>query len=134
MQYWLVKSEPDTYSYDRLVKEGKAVWDGVRNYMARNNLRAMKKGDKVFFYHSVAEKAIVGLAEVSKEAFPDPTTEDTRWLAVELIPLQKYAKPVTLEAIKKEPKLAETYLIRQGRLSVMPFSKEQFQLIEGMTK
>lgn len=132
MNYWLVKSEPDVYSYDDLVKEGKTDWTGVRNFMARNNLKAMKKGDKVLYYHSVTEKAVVGLTEVSKENFPDPT--DEKWIAVEIKPVKKLKKPVTLEQIKAEPKLANIYLVRQGRLSVSPLAREEFDLIVEMAK
>jgi len=132
MNYWLVKSEPDVYSYDDLVKEGKTDWTGVRNFMARNNLKAMKKGDKVLYYHSVTEKAVVGLTEVSKENFPDPT--DEKWIAVEIKPVKKLKKPVTLEQIKAEPKLANIYLVRQGRLSVSPLAKEEFDLIVALSK
>lgn len=132
MNYWLVKSEPDVYSYDDLVKDGKTDWTGVRNFQARNNLRDMKKGDKVLYYHSVTEKAVVGLTEVSKESYPDPT--DEKWLAVELEPVKKFKKPATLEDIKAEPKLANIYLIRQGRLSVTPLEKEEFDTIVKLTK
>ncbi len=132
MKYWLVKSEPDVYSYDDLVKDGKTDWTGVRNFQARNNLRDMKKGDKVLYYHSVTEKAVVGLTEVSKESYPDPT--DEKWLAVELEPVKKFKKPATLEEIKAEPTLANIYLIRQGRLSVTPLEKEEFDTIVKLTK
>jgi predicted RNA-binding protein with PUA-like domain len=132
MKFWLVKSEPDVYSYDDLVKEGKTDWTGVRNFMARNNLKAMKKGDKVLYYHSVSEKAVVGLTEVSKENYPDPT--DEQWTAVELKPVKKFKNPVSLAQIKAEPKLANIYLVRQGRLSVTPLEKEEFDLIVEMSK
>ncbi len=114
MNFWLVKSEPDAYSYDDLVKDGKTDWTGVRNFMARNNLKAMKKGDKVLYYHSVTEKAVVGLSKVSRELFPDPT--DEQWAAVELEPVKKFKKSVTLAEIKAQPDLADMYLVRQGRL------------------
>jgi predicted RNA-binding protein with PUA-like domain len=127
MNYWLVKQEPESYSFDDLIKEGKTDWTGVRNYQARNNLKAMKKGDKVLFYHSVSEKSVVGLAEVSREEFPDPT--DEKWVAVEIKPLEKFAKPVTLEQIKAEKSLENIALIRQSRLSVMPLTKEEFETI-----
>jgi predicted RNA-binding protein with PUA-like domain len=127
MNYWLVKSEPDVYSYDDLVKDGKTDWTGVRNFMARNNLKAMKKGDKVLYYHSVTEKAIVGLTKVSKEFYPDPT--DEQWAAVELEPVKKFKKAVTLAEIKALPDLANMYLVRQGRLSVTPLEKEEFDTI-----
>jgi predicted RNA-binding protein with PUA-like domain len=132
MNFWLVKSEPDAYSYDELVKDGKTDWTGVRNFMARNNLKAMKKGDKVLYYHSVTEKAVVGLAKVSKEFYPDPT--DEQWVAVELEPVKKFKRPVTLAEIKAEPDLANMYLVRQGRLSVTPLTKDEFDLITAMSK
>ncbi len=132
MNFWLVKSEPDAYSYDDLVKDGKTDWTGVRNFMARNNLKAMKKGDKVLYYHSVTEKAVVGLSKVSKEHFPDPT--DEQWAAVELEPVKKFKKPVTLAEIKAQPDLADMYLVRQGRLSVTPLTKNEFDLIVDMAK
>jgi predicted RNA-binding protein with PUA-like domain len=132
MSYWLVKSEPDVYSYDDLLKDGKTDWTGVRNFQARNNLRDMKKGDKVLYYHSVKEKAVVGMAVVSKESYPDPT--DEKWLAVELEPSKKFKGAATLEMIKAEPALAEIYLIRQGRLSVTPLKKDEFDLIVQLAK
>lgn len=132
MNYWLVKQEPESYSFDDLIKDGKTDWTGVRNYQARNNLRAMKTGDKVLFYHSVSEKSVVGLAEISKEEFPDPT--DEKWIAVELKPLEKFAKPVTLEQIKAEKSLGNIALIKQSRLSVMPLTKKEFETILKMTK
>ncbi|GIU82631.1 MAG: EVE domain-containing protein [Acidobacteria bacterium] len=127
MRYWLVKQEPEEYSFDDLLRDGKTKWTGVRNYQARNNLRQMKKGDKVLFYHSVSEKAVVGLAEVSRESFPDPT--DEKWVAVELKPIEKLACPVSLEKIKSEKLLQNIALIRQPRLSVMPLSEEEFEKI-----
>ena len=132
MNYWLVKSEPDAYSYDDLVKDGKTDWTGVRNFKARNNLKEMKKGDKVLYYHSITDKAVVGLSKVSKEYFPDPT--DKEWVAVELEPVKKFKTPVTLAEIKAEPKLANIYLVRQGRLSVSPLEKDEFDLIVEMAK
>lgn len=132
MQYWLVKTEPDTYSFDQLLKDGSTIWDGVRNYTARNNLSAMKKEDVVLVYHSVSEKAVVGTAKVIEESFPDPTIEGNRWVAVRLAPLEKCTVPVTLHAIKQESLLLDTYLVRQGRLSVMPLTKSQFDRIVQM--
>ncbi len=132
MNYWLVKQEPEAYSFDDLVKDGKTDWTGVRNFQARNNLQAMKKGDKVLFYHSVSEKSVVGLAKVSKAAFPDPT--DEKWIAVEIEPVKKYKKPVTLAEIKENKALAEIALIKQSRLSVMPLSKDEFEEIVSMSK
>ena len=105
--HWLVKQEPEAYSWNDFVREGVTIWTGVRNYAARNNLRAMRKGDAVFYYHSVSEKAVVGLAQVTREAFPDPTAEDGDWSAVELKPVKPLKKPVTLEQMKVEPKLRE---------------------------
>jgi len=125
--YWLVKQEPEKYSFDNLLADGTAVWDGVRNFQARNNLRAMKTGDQVLFYHSVSEKAVVGLAEVSREEFPDPN--DDKWIAVEIRPVEKFAKFVTLDQIKAEKSLENIALIKQSRLSVMPLTKDEFQTI-----
>ncbi len=130
MNYWLVKQEPEKYSFDKLIADGKTVWDGVRNYQARNNLREMKTGDKVLFYHSVSEKGVVGLAEVSKENFPDPS--DKKWIAVEFVPLEKFANPVTLDEIKSQKDLQNIALIKQSRLSVMPLTKKEFETILSM--
>ena len=132
MNYWLVKSEPEAYSFDDLVRDGKTDWTGVRNFQARNNLRAMKLGDKVFFYHSVSEKAIVGLSEVSREEFTDST--DEKWIAVEIKPVEKFTKIVKLEAIKGEKTLENIALIKQSRLSVMPLTKAEFETISNLTK
>jgi Uncharacterized conserved protein len=123
----MVKQEPEAYSFDDLLKEGKTDWTGVRNYQARNNLRAMRTGDKVLFYHSVSEKSVVGLAEVSREEFPDPT--DEKWVAVEIKPLEKFSKPVTLDEIRAEKSLENIALIKQSRLSVMPLTKAEFETI-----
>ncbi len=132
MKYWLVKQEPEAYSFDDLVKDGKTDWTGVRNYQARNNLRAIKRGDKVLFYHSISEKAVVGLTTVTREEYPDPT--DTNWICVELTPVGKFATPVTLAAIKAEKKLADVALIKQSRLSVMPLTKSEFDTILRLSK
>ena len=129
MNYWLIKQEPQEYSFDDLLKDGKTGWTGVRNVQARNNLQAMKIGDKVLFYHSVSEKAIVGIAEVSRESFPDPTDEENTWVAVEIKPLERFVKTVSLNLIKVQPGLAKMALIRQSRLSVVPVSKTEFQTI-----
>jgi predicted RNA-binding protein with PUA-like domain len=134
MNYWLVKSEPFKYSWDDFVKEGKSVWDGVRNYQARNNMKAMQKGDWVFFYHSNEGMEVVGLAEVSKEFYQDPTTEDTRWVVVELIPLKKFEKTVTLKAMKADERLSTLALIKQSRLSVTPVQKAEFDIILSLTE
>ncbi len=134
MNYWLVKSEPFKYSWDDFVKEGKSVWDGVRNYQARNNMMAMKKGDWVFFYHSIEGMEVVGLAEVQREHFPDPTTEDPRWVVVELIPVKKFAKTVTLKAMKADDRLSGLALIKQSRLSVTPVAKAEFDIILSLAE
>jgi predicted RNA-binding protein with PUA-like domain len=128
MQYWLVKSEPVKYSWSRFVEDGKAVWDGVRNYQARNNLREMKLNDKVLFYHSNEGMCVVGVAEVIKEHYQDPTTDDARWLVVELKPLHAI-NDVSLETIKKDDLLQNISLIKQSRLSVMPLKVEEFDRI-----
>jgi predicted RNA-binding protein with PUA-like domain len=132
MNYWLVKSEPDAYSWHDFEKEKKAVWDGVRNYQARNNLKEMKKGDMVLFYHSVSHKEVVGIARVTKEHYPDPTANDDKWVVVEMVPEQKLDKPVKLEEIKKDERLSNIALIRQSRLSVMPLKREEFDTIVEM--
>lgn len=132
MKYWLVKQEPEKYSFDDLLKDKKTIWDGVRNYQARNNLRDMKTGDRVLFYHSVSEKSVVGIAEVAKENFPDPT--DEKWLVVELKPLEKLANSVSLEQIKAEKTLENIALIKQSRLSVMPLTKKEFDKILKMSE
>ncbi len=129
MQYWLVKSEPEAFSWEDLEKSGKTAWDGVRNYQARNHLKNMQIGDFVLFYHSVSEKAVVGLAKVIGTAYQDPTTDDTRWVCVDIEPVQKFAKPISLEWIKNQPLLQNIPLIKQSRLSVMPLSKEEFEII-----
>ncbi len=128
-QHWLVKQEPAAYSWNDFVRDGLTNWTGVRNFQARNNLRAMRKGDAVLFYHSVSEKAVVGLARVTREAFPDPTAEEGDWSAVELKPVKVLRKPVTLEQIKGEPKLREIALLRNSRLSIQPLGKAEFDLI-----
>ncbi len=128
-KYWLVKQEPTSYPFSQLVKDRRTDWDGVRNYQARNNLKAMKKGDLVLYYHSVKEKQVVGIAKVVEEAYPDPTTDDPRWVAVKLEAVRPLDRPVPLEAIKGDPKLAEIPLIRQSRLSVMPLRKAEFDRI-----
>lgn len=125
MNYWLVKSEPEAYSWAQLVKDGKTAWTGVRNFAARNNLRAMKPGDHVFFYHSVSDKQVVGLTRVVKAAYPDPTAGEGDWSCVDLAPLQPLKTPVTLETIKADAVLKEMQLVRQSRLSVSPLTKAQ---------
>jgi predicted RNA-binding protein with PUA-like domain len=125
MNYWLVKSEPEAYSWTQFVKDGKAAWTGVRNFQARNNLRAMKKGDAVFFYHSVTDKQVVGLARVAKEFYPDATAEEGDWSCVDLTPDKAFKQPVTLEVIKTDKILSTMPLVKQSRLSVTPLTKEQ---------
>lgn len=129
MNYFLVKSEPNVYSWDHLVKDGKTFWDGVRNYQARNNLKAMKKGDLVLYYHSNIGKEVVGIAKVVKEYYQDPTTDDERWVAVDIEPVEKFKKSVTLEEVKNDELLQNIALVRQGRLSVMPLEAEEFDRI-----
>lgn len=128
-QYWLVKSEPGAYSWDDLVRDGRTDWTGVRNYTARLNLKSMRLRDEVLFYHSVEQKSVVGLARVSKTAFPDTTADEEGWVAVELVPVKPLAKPVTLEQIKAEASLQQIGLVRQGRLSVMPLKPAEFARI-----
>jgi len=129
MSYWLVKSEPEAYSWGDFVKDKRTSWTGVRNYQARNNLQAMKKEDMVLFYHSVSEKAIVGLAQVDTEAYPDKTTDDPRWLTVDLVPVRDFKNPVSLDVIKKDNRLENIALLKQSRLSVMPLRPEEFEVI-----
>ena len=133
MNHWLVKSEPVKYSWEKFLKEGKACWDGVRNYAARNNLRAMKKGDLVLFYHSNEGLCVVGIAKVSKEAYQDPTSDDKNWVAVDLVPFRTLKKPVTLTEIKNDKRLQNIYLVRLGRLSVMPLKAEEFDRITELS-
>jgi predicted RNA-binding protein with PUA-like domain len=133
MNYWLVKSEPFKYSWDQLVKDKKAVWDGVRNYAARNNMRAMKKGDLVFFYHSNEGLAIVGIAKVVKEAYQDPTTDDTAWSVVEIAPFKALKRPVTLAEIKSDKKLSEMQLVKLSRLSVSAVKAHEFDHILALS-
>jgi len=127
MNYWLVKSEPEAYSWEQLVKDGRTAWTGVRNFTARINLRTMKRGDLVFFYHSGEGKSVIGLARVEKEFYPDPTAEEGDWSCVDLAPVKAVAKPVTLAQIKADKILRETKLATQGRLSVSPLTKPQFE-------
>ena len=125
--YWMVKQEPEAYSWSTFVQEGKTAWTGVRNFQARNNLRAMKKGDLVLFYHSVSEKQVVGMARVDKENYPDPTATEGDWSVVDLVPVKSLRKPVSLEAIKADKTLREIPLVRQSRLSVIPLTESQFK-------
>lgn len=129
MNYWLVKSEPFKFSWDTFVTKGGDMWDGVRNYAARNNLMAMKTGDLVFFYHSNEGLEIVGLAKVTKEHYPDPTTDDPRWVVVDLVPVKKLKKTVSLATIKADPVLQEMAIVRQSRLSVSPVTPTEFDRV-----
>ena len=130
--YWMVKQEPETYSWDDFVRDGGTDWSGVRNYQARNNLRAMKPGDKVLFYHSGKGKEVVGLAEVTKAAYADPTADDEQWVAVDLKPVKPLANAVQLAAIRYDKRLSQLPLIRQSQLSVMPLTKDEFDVILSM--
>jgi predicted RNA-binding protein with PUA-like domain len=132
MQHWLVKQEPEKYPWVQFVKDKGTLWDGVRNYQARNNLRAMRKGDLVLFYHSVSEKAVVGVAKVTREAYLDPTAKEGDWSVVDLKPVKALAAPVTLAQIKAEPKLAGMGLLKQSRLSVSPLSAAEFKRVLKM--
>lgn len=134
MNYWLIKSEPRIYAYNNLVKDGHTYWDGVRSYQARNNLKAMKKGDLALYYHSLKERAVVGIVEIVREAYQDPTTTDVRWVAVDIVPERKFTKPVTLAQIKADERLQGIALLRQNRLSVMPLTQEAFAIIVEMGK
>jgi predicted RNA-binding protein with PUA-like domain len=129
MAYWLVKSEPAKYSYEQLEKDKQTFWDGVRNYAARNHLKAMKKGDQVLFYHSNEGLEIVGIAKVAKEAYQDPTTEDEAWVVVDLKPYKRIKKPVSLEQVKADKRLKDMALVRLGRLSVQPVTEDEWNVI-----
>lgn len=129
MQYWLVKSEPIKYSWEKFNKEGRTFWDGVRNYQARNNLKEMKTGDLVLYYHSNEGKAVVGIAKVAREFYQDPTTDDKNWVVVDLVPVESLKNPVTLEQVKADERLKDVGLVRQGRLSVMGLKAEEFDRI-----
>jgi Uncharacterized conserved protein len=131
--FWLVKQEPSSYSWSDFVAEGKTAWTGVRNYTARNSLRKMKNGDEVLFYHTGEEKAVVGVARVTRPAYPDPTAKEGDWSAVDLAPIKSLIQPVTLRQIKNEPRLRQIPLVRQSRLSVMPLGKVEFGEIVKMS-
>ncbi len=133
-QFWLVKQEPSAYSWSDFVSEGRTSWTGVRNYTARNNLRSMRLGDEVLFYHSVTEKAVVGIAEVHREAYRDPTAKEGDWSAVDLVPKRPLPQPVSLEEIKANPQLKDIILVRLSRLSVQPLTAPQFREIVRMGK
>jgi predicted RNA-binding protein with PUA-like domain len=130
--YWLVKQEPTAYPFAQLQKDKRTAWTGVRNHQARNHLAAMKKGDRVLYYHSVVGKAVVGICEVERGQYPDPTADEARWVAVDLKPVAALKRPVSLDAIKGEPSLAQIALLRQSRLSVMPLAKPEFDRIVAM--
>jgi predicted RNA-binding protein with PUA-like domain len=132
MNYWLVKTEPDTYAWDNLVSDKKTVWDGVRNFQARNHLKAMKPGDSVFIYHTGDEKAVIGIASVHKEPYPEP--KDNEWIAIDLIPQKKLRKAVTLAQIKSNKRLSDMVLVRAARLSVQPVKPEEFKLIIDLSE
>lgn len=132
MSYWLVKSEPDAYGWEQLEKDKQTDWTGVRNFAARNHLKAMKKGDEVLFYHSNVGLEIVGIAKVSKEAYHDPTTDEPAWVAVELKPYKKLKRTVSLDSIKKEKRLKDMALVRIGRLSVQPVTDKEWAVIMEM--
>jgi predicted RNA-binding protein with PUA-like domain len=134
MQYWLVKQEPEAYSWTQFVADGRTAWTGVRNFQARNNLKAMEKGDLVFYYHSVVEKQVVGVAKVAKEAYPDPTAEEGDWVCVDLVPIKPLQSPVTLETVKSDKQLKGIPLIKNSRLSVQPLTEAQFQHILKLGK
>lgn len=134
MKYWMVKQEPEAYSFDQLLEDKSTDWTGIRNYQARNNLREMSAGDKVLFYHSVSEKAVVGLAEVSCEAFADATDEEGKWIAVEIKAVRKLERAVTLDEIKQNPDLQNIGLIKQSRLSVIPLSETEFETILNLAR
>lgn len=132
MSFWLVKSEPTTYSFDDLLRDKKTHWDGVRNFQARNFLKGMKKGDKALCYHSGDDKAVMGMVEIIKEAYPDSSATEGEWVMVDLKPIQKFSSPVSLKDIKAHKDLTKMLLIKQSRLSVMPVTKEEFETITRM--
>jgi predicted RNA-binding protein with PUA-like domain len=132
--FWLVKQEPEGYSWDDFVRDGRTEWTGVRNFQARNNLRQMKAGDRVFFYHSGTGKCVVGIAEVAKPAYPDPTADDPQWVAVDIKPVKPLKKAVELASMRDHPKLSNLLLIRQSRLSVVPLTKDEFATIVEMSE
>ncbi len=133
-KYWIVKVEPDAYSWADFVKDGKTAWTGVRNFQARNNLRAMQKGDPVFYYHSVTDKQVVGLARVEREAYPDPTATEGDWAAVDLVPAKPLAKPVSLDTFKTDAILKHTMLVSHSRLSVSPLDETQFKRLLALAE
>lgn len=134
MNYWLIKSEPEAYSFQDLQREGRTMWDGVRNYAARNNLRAMAEGDLALFYHSIIGKEVVGVCKVAREHYPDPTAEKGDWSVVDFVPIKALTTPVSLAQIKAKEELQQIALIRTSRMSVVPLKKEEFALILAMGK
>jgi len=134
MACWLVKQEPSKYNWEQFVKDKKTYWDGVRNYQARNNLKAMRKGDLVLFYHSVVGKEIKGIAQITREHYPDPTADDPAWVVVDLKPIMPMKSPVTLGQIKSNPRLFKIALLKQSRLSVIPLTQAEFKIILKMGK
>ncbi|MBL7874471.1 MAG: EVE domain-containing protein [Cyclobacteriaceae bacterium] len=132
MNYWLLKTEPSTFSWDDLVKDKKAVWDGVRNFQARNNLKAMKKGDHAFIYHSMDDKAVIGIAEITREYYPDPKDKD--WVVVDIKPVKKLKSPVELGTIKNDKRFTNMVLVRNSRLSVQPVKSEEFDWIVALSE
>ena len=134
ISFWIVKQEPSKYNWEQFEKDGSTYWDGVRNYQARNNLIAMNKGDLILFYHSVIGKEIVGIAKVTRESYPDPTTDDDRWVVVDLKAIKPFKVPVSLDNIKAHKELTEIALIKQSRLSVMPVTKKEFQILVKLGK
>lgn len=134
MNYWLIKTEPNTYSWDDFVKLGRDHWDGVRNFKARNHMKSMKVGDRALFYHSVNEKSVIGIAEVVREYYPDPTTDDHRWYVVDFIPVRKLKRPVTLQEVKADERFSQMVLVRNSRLSVQPVKEEEFGLILALSE
>lgn len=134
MNYWLIKSEPGTYAYSDLERDGQTLWDGVRNYQARNNLKAMKTGDLCLYYHSVNEKQCVGVAKVVKEHYPDPTAREGDWVVVDIKPERKFKKPVTLADVKADDRLKDMVLANNSRLSVQPVKREEYDIIIGLSE
>jgi len=132
MNYWLMKTEPETFSWDDLVRDKKAGWDGVRNFQARTHLKNMKKGDEAFVYHTGDEKSVVGIARITKEHYPDPS--DNAWVAVEIVPVRKLKKPVTLAQIKADKRLTNMVLVKASRLSVQPVKPEEFDMVVALSE
>ena len=132
MNYWLMKSEPNTYSWDDLERDKQTFWDGVRNYQARNNMKEMKVGDLALYYHSVNEKQVIGIAKIVKEFYQDPTTDDDAWVVVDIAPVEKFKRTVTLADVKADSRLSQMVLVKNSRLSVQPVRKEEFDIIVGM--